>query len=1197
MIKNLRKKVCALGFAFCLLSVQQAVAQVTRTLVKKVSSGTDDAEEVVPGGTGTVGTMDLTSSDLEIMLDGTKRQIIGVRFTSIDIPQGATINKAYVQFYTKGDKNAVSGSTYITAENQSNATSFNSTAFNISSRVQVTDSVLWSGTTASSWGTTGGGSGSADQRTPNIAQVIQPVISNGTWSPGNALVVLLKGIGVRNAYSYDGGAQYAPTLIIEYTSNATPQIGMTSFPIAKNSDWKYLDNGTDQDTAWRMNSFSDTAWAYGPGKLGYGDNPITTLGFGANATNKYITSYFRKEFTVSSVAALGDSLEINLLLDDGAVIYINGVEVLRKNMPAGSINHLTQAASAVGGNDEFTYFTHRIHKSYLQNGVNVIAAEVHQDAPTSSDLSFDLELKEKPYLAPTNFPLVTNSVWRYLDDGTDQGTVWIDSSFNDAAWAFGPGKLGYSDNPATTLSFGPNASNKFITYYFRKPIFIADTSVLSDTIELNILRDDGAIVYINGVERVRTNMPAGTINYLTWSTNVTDGADESTYFQYLLPKTAFKNGINTLAVEVHQRDGTSSDMGFDMSILNYVAPPPPPPPLVCDTLPADHISDFVSVLPSTQPDSLRIPSTHIFQVLVQSGDPYTNPADGNTKGLFDFTGYIPINNSSDSGYLSINHELGSWPQAGVSILDIAFNNTSKLWQMNNNQPVDFSVVQGTGRNCSGGVTPWNTIITCEETLPSGDANSDGYTDVGWAVEINPATRMVMDHDYDNVPDKLWKVGRMSHENVVIGFDQKTLYEGNDENPGYVFKFVADTATKLGTGNLYVLKLAGAIGTATTGNWIMVPTSTPTECNNVRTYAAAQLATNFNQVEDVEISPLDSMVYFTSKSSGRVYRFKDEGTTVSNCEIFVGNSATNYSINYGSGTAAEQWGSGNDNLAFDNEGNLYVLQDGGRNHIWMVKPCHTQANPRVELFAVTPAGCEPTGMTFSPDSRFMFLSIMHPSSSNSTQQLDAANNLVRFNKETAIVIARKSVLGAGANPLSLSFTSFDAKGLANNTAALQWDYVSTEAVRSFVIERMVFGASFEVIGTIDALASKDKFSFVDLTPYFGKNFYRVKAITAAGKEVYTNTKMVEFNSKNRLSLAGIYPNPTTGVAKVGVVSPKEERVDIRVLNSVGAVVYSTSQSLNIGNNVLQLDLKQLSAGMYQVVLTVGEEVLHARLVKE
>lgn len=431
-------------------------------------------------------------------------------------------------------------------------------------------------------------------------------------------------------------------------------------------------------------------------------------------------------------------------------------------------------------------------------------------------------------------------------------------------------------------------------------------------------------------------------------------------------------------------------------------------------IPINHISNFPSVKPSAQPDSLRIPSTHTFQMLVQQGDPYSNPLNGSLGPLFDFTGYVGINGSSTQGYLNINHEGSSVPDAGVSVLDLHFDATDNIWVVTQKTPIDFSPVQGTGRNCSGGLTNWGTSITSEETLPSGDANGDGYQDIGWQVEIDPATRSVIDHDNDGQPDKLWRMGRMSHENIVLASDNKTVYETNDENPGYVFKFVADSAGDLSQGKLYVLRLDDQIGIATTGSWRQVPNVTPTECNNVRSAATSLGATNFNSLEDIEISPLDGMVYFVSKQSSRVYRFRDFGTTVNDVEIFAGNPSQNYEIHYESNgdtlTAYEQWRDGNDNLTFDDLGNLYVIQDGGRNHIWMITPCHTQQNPDVRLFAVTPAGCEPTGMTFSPDYRYMFVSMQHPDASNVTVMKDAAGEYVVFNRESAIVIAHNGFLG-------------------------------------------------------------------------------------------------------------------------------------------------------------------------------------------
>jgi secreted PhoX family phosphatase len=618
-----------------------------------------------------------------------------------------------------------------------------------------------------------------------------------------------------------------------------------------------------------------------------------------------------------------------------------------------------------------------------------------------------------PAAAQTPAPLVAaTSTWKYLDNGSNQGTAWRTATFNDAAWASGAAELGYGDNDETTVvGYGSDAANKHVTTYFRQQFQVTSLAGYAQ-LKLRLIRDDGAVVYLNGVEIFRDNLPTGAIAYTTPASATISGADESTYVEAIVPKSALVAGTNTIAVEVHQDRGNSSDVSFKLELLKdqlgSVA--------TCATLPATALSNFVSVQPSAQTQTLVIPSTHIYQVLTQTGDAYTT-GTGTVKAANDFTGYVPISGSSTNGYLSINHEGSSAASSGVSILDLQYNTTSKLWNVSAKNAVDFGPVLGTYNNCSGGTTSWGTVITCEENTPTAptDTNNDGYLDFGWNVELNPATRAVKDQNGDGTPDKLWRMGRMKHENVVVAADNKTVYEGADDGgTSYVYKYVANTAGNLSNGTLYVLQLGGAIGTATTGTWIAVPNTTPTECNTTTTLATALGATSFAGVEDVEIGPHDGKIYFTSKGSGRVYRFADAAAGVSDFEIFVGQpvGVTNqtYPVNYGTATVQEAWGTGNDNLTFDSYGNLYVLQDGSRNHIWLVKPCHTQAAPAVELFATTPAGSEPTGMTLSPDEKFMFVSIQGPSSTNTLATTDAAGQSIVFNKATTLVIARKENLG-------------------------------------------------------------------------------------------------------------------------------------------------------------------------------------------
>ena len=108
-----------------------------------------------------------------------------------------------------------------------------------------------------------------------------------------------------------------------------------------------------------------------------------------------------------------------------------------------------------------------------------------------------------------------NKAWKYLDDGSNQAAAWSAPSFDDSSWVSGPAQLGYGDgDEATVVSFGPDSNNKFITTYFRHTFNVADISSFV-TLTLQLLRDDGAVVYLNGSEIHRSNMPGGNIDYTT----------------------------------------------------------------------------------------------------------------------------------------------------------------------------------------------------------------------------------------------------------------------------------------------------------------------------------------------------------------------------------------------------------------------------------------------------------------------------------------------------------------------------------------------------------------------------------------------------------------------------------------------------------------------------------------------------------
>ena len=179
--------------------------------------------------------------------------------------------------------------------------------------------------------------------------------------------------------------------------------------IPTGATWAYRDDGTNQGSAWRGLAFDDSSWAIGGAQLGYGDGDETTvISYGPNASQKYITTYFRRAFTVADPASFG-GLTLRTLRDDGAVVYLNGTEAWRSNMPAGSIAYTTLASTSIVSSGETTFMTAQIDPSLLVAGTNVVAVEIHQVSPASSDVSFDLELIGTPVIV-TRGP--------YLQSGT-----------------------------------------------------------------------------------------------------------------------------------------------------------------------------------------------------------------------------------------------------------------------------------------------------------------------------------------------------------------------------------------------------------------------------------------------------------------------------------------------------------------------------------------------------------------------------------------------------------------------------------------------------------------------------------------------------------------------------------------------------------------------------------------------------------
>ena len=345
-------------------------------------------------------------------------------------------------------------------------------------------------------------------------------------------VVYLNGTEVARTAMPDGTITYASIS----TSDGTDPVGYTDSSIAmgslisssdpsrvivsKGATWSYLDDATDQGTAWQAASFDDSSWSTGPAELGFTEGDEATL-IQSGAT----TYYFRHSF---SVADLGDieALTLNLKRDDGAIAYLNGTEIARDGLPEGTIGAGDFADNASDDGNNFHAFT--VDKSLLLAG----------DA------------------TPTTEALIARKAdWNYLDDGSDQGTAWTASDFDDSGWSTGAAELGFTEGDENTV-----ITSGSLVYYFRHKFTVADISDIT-ALCMKVQRDDGCVIYLNGTEVNRsTNMPDGAVTYQTASG---DAMSESTSFMYDVALDGLVAGENVIAVSVHQSSAGSSDVSFD----------------------------------------------------------------------------------------------------------------------------------------------------------------------------------------------------------------------------------------------------------------------------------------------------------------------------------------------------------------------------------------------------------------------------------------------------------------------------------------------------------------------------------------------------------------------------------------------------------------------------------------------------------
>lgn len=475
----------------------------------------------------------------------------------------------------------------------------------------------------------------------------------------------------------DGAAQRTtPAVHIQVGVAPPPITPVLDRLILAGASWRYWDSVSAVDSAWKSTQFDDSTWKQGNARLGFGlDGEATTLSAGRT------TYYFRKAILLDHPEQY-EQLVFQLVRDDGAVVYLNGKELYRSNMPAGTITSTTTAVDVVNTPEETQFFETIIDLtgSGIKTGTNIIAVEVHQQLASSSDAAFDLQvlgvgttesrvtltspsanasisqgspislealvnsgssgvtvdrvqflangtsigevttapwvftwldadqgsqlLQAKAWLSngqtqnsdslkvtvtPPQISvqlIASNAVWNYFDLGQNLGTTWRNLNYDDSSWKNGPARLGYGeDGESTTVGFGPDPNNRYVTTYFRNTFTVSTDSVFTNLV-FRYQRDDGIAVYLNGKEMFRNNLASGAV-YNTLASASVDGIDEQTWYTTNLTVTALPAGNNVVAAEVHQRTVSSADLGFALALEGKgysKATPPVRPRLTAEVL-------------------------------------------------------------------------------------------------------------------------------------------------------------------------------------------------------------------------------------------------------------------------------------------------------------------------------------------------------------------------------------------------------------------------------------------------------------------------------------------------------------------------------------------------------------------------------------------------------------------------------------
>ena len=468
------------------------------------------------------------------------------------------------------------------------------------------------------------------------------------------------------------------------------------------------------------------------------------------------------------------------------------------------------------------------------------------------------------------------------------------------------------------------------------------------------------------------------------------------------------------------------------------------------------IGEFSGIAASIE-DELILPEGFKYNIIRSFGDEVFESSDEQLNNAYgannDYIGFIKYKDSDQEALLFVNHEFVNPLETpfeakqrkvlGVSIFQIRKDTngdwvyeTDTIKQAKYNRRIDANTMtkvtgpvasvlpemRGTLANCSGTLTPWGTVLTCEENY---EVYGDTYRwknydkrHYGWIVEVDPL-------DKESVPMKHSALGKMAHENAALASSDEeklVVYMGDDAMNEHIYKFVSSKAINetdkdfLEHGSLYVAvmdksELDFQDQITGKGSWELMSIRNPklephfsSDAElllNTRKAAKLLNATATDRPEAIAISPVSKEIFIplTNNSSkankyGSIFKIREDSSDHGAMSF----TYENYAIG-----GMEAGFACPDNLAFDSENTLWLATDisgsklsssdyefHGNNALFAI-PLSGEHAGKALRFASAPRGAEFCGICFDKESKTLFLSVLHPGEKNTKSIWPNLNN--------------------------------------------------------------------------------------------------------------------------------------------------------------------------------------------------------------